>query len=86
MAEPIRRHAVQFALPTRIQSSSGLAAERITCEYVRFPVESFLDRISFGIPALGITLFQRVSLPMTATLAKLFEPGGRPFLPYLFFL
>jgi hypothetical protein len=33
--------------------------------------------------ALGTTLFQRVSLPMTATLAKLFEPGGRLFLPYL---
>ena len=86
MAEPTRRHAVEFVLPARMQSSSGLAAVRITCDYVRFPVESSVDRISFGISALGIPLFQRVSVPMTATLVKLFEPGGRPFLPYLFFL
>jgi RNA recognition motif-containing protein len=38
------------------------------------------------LSALGIALFQRVSAPMTATLVKLFEPGGRPFLPISFFL
>jgi RNA recognition motif-containing protein len=37
----------------------------------RLAVESCTDRISFGLSALGIALFQRGSLPMTATLVSL---------------
>jgi hypothetical protein len=33
-------------------------------------VKSRADRISFGLSALGIALFQRGSLPMTATLVS----------------
>jgi hypothetical protein len=69
-------------------ATQGLAAAatlRIATTYARFAVEFSLDRISFGLSALGIVLFQHVSLPTTVTLVKHFEPGGRPFLPYLFF-
>ena len=64
-------------------SAAVPVVRRINDEYPRVAVESSLDRISFGMSALGVTLSQRVSLPMTATLVKLFEPGGRPCLPYL---
>jgi hypothetical protein len=36
----------------------------------RVAVESHADRISFGLSALGMALFQRVLLPMTVTLVS----------------
>jgi hypothetical protein len=52
------------------QSFPGATAARIICSDARLAVESRSDRISFGLSALGIALFQRGSLPMTATLVS----------------
>lgn len=53
------------------QSFPTAAAVRIISTVARLAVELCVDRISFGLSALGIPLFQRGSLPMTATLVSL---------------
>jgi hypothetical protein len=44
--------------------------KRIISIDTRVAVEYLLDRISFGLSALGIALLQRISLPMTVTLVS----------------
>ena len=48
----------------------GAAAVRIVGTPTRFAVESYADRIPFGLSALGTALFWRRSLPMTVILVS----------------
>ncbi len=49
---------------------AGATAARIVGTPTRLAVESYTDRIPFGLPALGIALFWRCSLPMTVILVS----------------